>query len=45
MRKPLTISIEEELIKKVKRICIDRGIDVSDMVEIWIKNEKEKVRK
>ena len=42
MRKPLTISIEEELIKKIKRICIDKGIDVSDKIEMWIKHEKEK---
>ena len=42
MRKPLTISIEENLIKKIKRICINKGIDVSDMIEVWIKNEKEK---
>lgn len=38
MRKPITLSIEEDLIKKVKKDAIDHDVNVSDLIEGWIKN-------
>ena len=38
-RKSITLSIEEELIKKIKKIAIDKDTDVSTLLEEFIKNE------
>ncbi len=38
MRKPITLSIEEGLIKKAKKQAIDEDTTVSDLIEGWIKN-------
>lgn len=36
MRKPITLSIEEELIEKIKIKAIREKTNVSEMMEIWI---------
>ena len=41
MRKPITLSIEEELQTKIKKKAIDKKKDVSTMVEDWIKGLKK----
>ncbi len=41
MRKPITLSIEELLIKKIKKIAIDKDTTVSEMIERWIEKEEE----
>ena len=40
MRKPLTLNIEEQLTKKVKKIAIDKNKNVSTLFEDWIKGLK-----
>ena len=37
MRKPITLSIEEDLIKQVKEMAIDQDTKVSDIIERWIR--------
>jgi len=39
MRKPITLSIEEKLIKKVKIMAVSQDTTVSDLVEKWIEND------
>ena len=36
MKKPITLSIDENAIKKIKKIAIDKDTDVSSLVEEWI---------
>ena len=36
MRKPITLSIEEQLIRKLKKKAIDKGTNASSLVEILI---------
>ena len=38
MRKPITLSIEESLIKTVKKMAIDKESTVSEIIEGWITN-------
>lgn len=39
MRKPITLSIEEDLIKEVKKKAIDEDTNVSEIIEGWIKKK------
>jgi len=40
VRKSFTLSIEEDLIKKIKKIAVDKNKDVSDIIENYIKKEQ-----
>lgn len=42
MRKPITLSIEEKLIKEIKKIAIDKDVDVSTLIETFIQREVKK---
>jgi len=35
-RKQLTLSVDEEAIKKIKKIAIDKEKDVSELFEEWV---------
>lgn len=37
MRRPLTLNVEETLVKKIKKIGIDKNKNVSTMFEDWIR--------
>ena len=42
MREQLNILIEEELIKEIKHLAIDRNVSVSDIIEKLIEKEVSK---
>ena len=44
-RKPLTISIEEEILKKFKEYCEDEAINISRKIEKYMKEELQKKAK
>ena len=44
-RKPLTISIEEEILKNFKRHCEEEAINMSKKIEKYMKQELENKRK
>ena len=37
MRKPFTLSIEEDVIKTLKKKAIDENTNVSELIELWVK--------
>jgi len=41
-RKPLTISIEEEILEKFKKYCLSNDINVSKRIERYMKEELKK---
>ena len=44
MRKPLTISIEEDVLKKFKKYCEDEAINMSKKIEKYMNEELKKRR-
>jgi len=44
-RKPLTISIEKEVLKKFKQYCEDEAINLSRKIEKYMKEELKKKKK
>ena len=44
-RKPLTISIEEEILKNFKDYCEDEAINMSKKIEKYMRQELEKKNK
>lgn len=44
-RKPLTISIEEEVLKDFKEYCEEEAINISKKIEKYMKEELEKKKK
>ena len=42
MRKPFTLSIEEDVIKTLKKRAIDKNTTVSELIESWVKNKKKR---
>lgn len=44
-RKPLTISIEEEILKEFKKYCEDNDINLSKRIERYMKEELKKNKK
>ncbi len=45
MRKPLTISIEEEILKKFKEYCEEEAINMSKKLEKYMKQELKKKKR
>ncbi len=45
VRKPLTISIEKEVLKKFKQYCEDEAINLSRKIEKYMKEELKKKKK
>lgn len=45
VRKPLTISIEEKILKSFKRYCEDNDIILSKRIERYMKDELRKNKK
>lgn len=44
-REPLTISIEEEILKEFKKYCEDNDINLSKRIERYMKEELKKNKK
>jgi len=45
VRKPLTISIEESVLKKFKQYCENEAINLSKKIEKYMKKELENKKK
>ena len=45
MRKVTSIRVDEELWKRLKKHCIDSGIDLSEYMELLIKERLDKIEK
>jgi|TARA_Y100000310_G_C20018387_1_gene506257 hypothetical protein len=45
VRKQLTITIEEKILKMFKEYCEDRAINISRKIEKYMKEELKKIRK
>lgn len=44
-RKTTSLKIDPELWKEVKKYCIDKGVNISDWMEMLIKGELKKKNK
>ena len=44
MKKHITLSLEEESIKKIKKLAIEKNTNVSQMIDEWVQEARSSIK-